>query len=324
MDPGLLDWLCDPACPPVRYQALRDLAPEPPSARELERLHAEALAWPPLQRLLSTQQDDGGFPWAWKQQTAMPTFVALDVMARCGLDAGDEPVARALDWVLQEHGRRGPPSYLKGASGILPCYVGKVGRAIFRLAGPDAPLVREAIEWVVAHQRFDHRERRAGGDVPWPIKSPGNTGCWDSISCYHGVVGALGVLATVLAEVRSDSVQARVDQALDYLRRVRGYRRSNGKPITRFLTKLYIVGDYRSHVLEVLEVLADLDPTLSGEDWVADMAAWVESRAVEGRLPQDTEYGKKLAEPLGLEEVGAPSRFLTLQWERTKRRFSAP
>lgn len=320
---SLLDWLSSPDNPPVRYLTARHLVDPVVPPRELARLRREALAWGPLQDILALQQRDGSFPYTQKTPTAQPTFWALGLMERCGMESSDEPVARAVAHLT---GRHLAPAftYTTGGSGVLPCYVGVVTRSLIAMGGLDLPAVQASIVWLAEHQRFDHRESRAGGAKPWPYKAPDNYGCWASVSCYHGVAGAFRALAAIPAERRSPAVAKRLEEALAYLRIHRVYKRTReDRPIVDHLTRFFFAGDWRSDLIDVLAGIAEADASLIREPWVSEAVADVGGMLRDGRVIQSKCYAKKLTRSLGFEPLGEPSRFLTYQWLRVKQRFDA-
>ncbi|MCZ7583700.1 MAG: terpene cyclase/mutase family protein [Deltaproteobacteria bacterium] len=321
-DKALLDWLSAAENPAVRYLSARDLGHPRRSARALAAMRRDTLNWAPLRKVLARQQDDGSFPHGQKTSTAQPTFWALLLMERCGLDLRDEPVTRAMDYLEKNHAREGALSYLGGGSGILPCYIGVVTRALIKMGGLELPLVQTSLRWLVDHQRFDHKSTRAGGAEPWPYKSVQNYGCWQTVSCYHGVAGALRAMAAVPTNRRSPELSNRMAAAIAYLRIHRVYKTSRGtRPLFRHMTQFFILGDYRSDLVDVLEALAEADPRLIREDWVREAVDAVEKLTDGGRVPLVKNYGKKLIDPLPVERVGEPSRFLTFQWLVVKRQF---
>lgn len=323
---SLLEWLSSPDNPPVRYLTARDLMEAPPPAEALADLRAAILEWEPLRMVLNPQQDDGAFPFAQKTPTAQPTFTALNLMHRCGLDITDEPVARAVDHLSDHHLDKGALSYTTGGSGILPCYIGVVATALIGMGAWETDVVQSSIEWLINHQRFDHKETRAGGPESWPYRAPVNYGCWESVSCYHGVAGAFRAFAAIPAEHRTPAVAERLEQALEYLRIHRLYKRSRGsKPLFRHMTEFFLVGDYRSDLLDMLQGIADADPALIDEEWVLEASEDMEALADEGKVTLVKNYGRRLIDPIPLEPVDAPSRFLTYQWLRIRSAFdSAP
>ena len=319
---AVLDWLSSPENPSVRYLTARDLIEPRPTDAELARMRADIMRWKPLCAVLDRQLEDGNFPSGQKTPTAQPTFTALCLMERCGLTVTDKPVRRAIEYLEDHHTTAGAMSYTSGGSGVLPCYLGVVATALIKMGAVESPLVQSALVWLVDHQRFDHKKTKAGGSATWQYKAPQNFGCWESVSCYHGVVGALRALAAVPPSDRSAIVRQRIDEAIDYLRIHRIYRKtSNNKPLFRHMTQFFLVGDYRSHLLDALEGLADADASLIEQDWVQDALADVEALTQDDRIPLVKNYGRKLMYPIPVEEIGEPSRFLTLQWLRILKSF---
>ena len=106
--------------------------------------------------------------------------------------------------------------------------------ALVKMVALETDLVQTSLHWLVDHQRFDHKAGRAGGDRVWPYKAPANYGCWDSVSCFHGVAGAFQALAAVPPRLRSDEMNQRLAEAIDYLRAHHVYKNSSGeRPIVR-------------------------------------------------------------------------------------------
>lgn len=325
VDAHVREWLSSPGHPPVQYLVARDVTrPElPPSA--LAELRVAMLDWEPLARVLELQRDDGSFPHHQKTPTAQPSFTALCLMQRCGMDLTDEPVARLAGHLTDHHLHAGALSYTSGGSGVLPCYVGVVATALIKMGGLDTELVQSSIRWLVEHQRFDHKAMRAGGDSEWPFRAPVNYGCWASVSCYHGVAGAFRALAAIPAHARTPEVQVRLDEAIDYLALHRLYKPSSSdRPLFRHMTQPFLVGDYRSDLLDMLSAVADADPALGQTDWVQSAVADMAQLAVDGRVVLTKNYGRKLIDPIPFEAIGEPSRFLTYQWLHVHRTLSAP
>lgn len=198
---AVLEWLASEDHPAARYLVARDLLSAP--SGELDRWHEAVTTWAPLAAILALQGADGSFPSHTKQAPMGNTFAAIRLMERCGMDVRDEPVARVIGLLEDGYAGHGAVSYNSGGSGILPCYVGLVTRALSRMGASDSPVVTHSLDWIVRHQRYDRREFRAGGAEQWTYRAVNNYGCWDSVSCYHGVVGTLGALAAVPADMRN-------------------------------------------------------------------------------------------------------------------------
>jgi hypothetical protein len=141
------------------------------------------------------QLEDGNFPKGQKTPTAQPTFSALCLLHRCGLDVTDEPVARIIDYLAQNHLSTGALSYTTGGSGVLSCYLGVMVTALIMMGVLDTDLEQSSIQWLIDHQRFDQTTTRTGGDKGWTYRAPKNYVCWDTVSCCHGVAGAFRAFA---------------------------------------------------------------------------------------------------------------------------------
>jgi hypothetical protein len=215
-DPAVIEWLSSQDNPPVRYLTARDLRRPQPSAATLSALRRQALTWQPLQQILALQRNDGSFAANGRSPDARRTFWALLLMQRCGLDADDAPAARAIEHLNQHHRSDGAVSYTTGGSGVLSCYLGVVTTALIKMGAIDTDIVQSSIRWLVDHQRFDHKTTRAGGDQRWPYKAPATYGCWESVSCFHGVAGAFRSLAAIPPARRTAGVRQRLDEAIEY------------------------------------------------------------------------------------------------------------
>lgn len=320
----VLEWLSSPDNPPVRYLTARDLTHPAPSEGVLASLRRDIPGWGPLQEILARQRDDGSFPCDAKTQTAQATFTALAVMDLCGLSVADEPVARTVDYLSRKHLKNGAVSYTGGGSGVLPCYVGMVCTSLIGLGAFESDLVQSSISWLIEHQRFDHKSAKAGGAQEWPYRTPANFGCWDTVSCYHGVAGTFRALAAIPIEHRTDLIELRMREALEYLRIHHLYKKSAGdRPLFRHQTEFFLIGDYRSDLLDMLGAVAAADPALLREDWIRAAFDDMEAFCEDGRVTLVKNYGRKLIDPIPLEPIGEPSRFLTYQWLNTKRVFGA-
>jgi hypothetical protein len=207
---------------------------------------------------------------------------------------------------------------------VLPCYLGVVTTALIEMGALDTELVQSSIAWLVDHQRFDHKATRAGGDETWPYKAPDNYGCWDTVSCFHGVAGAFRAFASIPPDRRSAEVRQRLAEAVEYLRIHRGYKKSSSdRSLFRHMTQFFLVGDYRSDLLDILQGIADGDPTLVRESWVQTALEDLNHLTSQGRVTLVKNYGRKLIDPIPFEAVGAPSRFLTYQWLHIRKIFES-
>ena len=321
---GLIHWLTQDDVPPVRYMILRDFPNSNSSPESIQKLGRESLIWPPLQKLLALQKPDGGFPSSKKTKTAETTLAALSLMARCGLTDQDINIQKTLAYINQNYLHDGVYTYRGKGSGVLPCYVGLFTRLIANVAGTQHQLFQSGIRWILDYQRFDHKTTRGGGNDQWPYKAVESYGgCWRSVSCYHGVVAALRALSVIAPENRTEEVVERIKSVIEYLRIHRVYKKSSeDRPLFRYSTRLFLFGGWRLNLLDILEGIAEADPSLINEDWVRDAVETVEKTKKEDKIVSAASYPTGLIDPDPLEKSGAPSRFLTHQWLKVTQKFA--
>jgi hypothetical protein len=318
----VIEWLSSPENPPVHYLTARNLNPKKISKNEMNSLRTDMLKWKPLKKILALQEKNGSFSSYKNEPPAYATFIALSLMERCGMDTGDGPVSKALAYLTEHHIGNGALSINTGGSGIIPCYLGLATKSIIKMGGFGEPSVEESIRWLCDHQRFDHKKTRAGGKKKWPFKSVVNYGCWSSVSCYHGVVGAFAVLSAISPEHRSKTVNERIQASLEYLRIHRVYLKSKvEKPIFRHTTEFFLNGNYRQNLIDVLDGIADADKRLIGDEWIRNAVDTVDNLTNDGKVALVKNYPTGLIDPLPFEETGKPSRFLTYQWLIVKKKF---
>ena len=89
------------------------------------------------------------------------------------------------------------------------------------------------------------------------------------------------------------------------------------------MTQSFLIGDYRSDLLDMLQGVADADPGLIGEEWVISAVMDMHALTDGGRVPLVKNYGRALVEPIPLEPVGVASRFLSYQWLGVRRTLAA-
>jgi hypothetical protein len=89
------------------------------------------------------------------------------------------------------------------------------------------------------------------------------------------------------------------------------------------MTQSFLIGDYRSDLLDLLQGIADADPALMRHDWVQAAVDDMRQLAADGRVTLVKNYGRKVINPIPFEPVGEPSRFLTYQWTLIQEAFAA-
>ncbi len=317
----IIDWLMSSSSPPpVRFQTSIEFSSEG-SEGSGTVTRADIKDWHPLKKVLDLQNSDGGFPVTQKGKPGIPTLYALILMSKCGLDCSDEPVRKAIEYIKNNHTLDGVISWNSGGSGILPCYAGVTASHIAKMSCGKNDLVNRVAEWIVNYQRFDHKEDRAGGDENWSFHGPSNFGCWQSVSCYHGVVASLALLSSIPLDFRTSEIKSRIKDALRYLEIHKVFRKTTtGEPMFRHLTNFFIFGQWRMNLLDIVEIILDAEPEIAGDQWIQDAIYEIDRHTVEGRILHKTDYRTFLDDPIELEPMGVPSFFLTLQWMKIQKK----
>jgi hypothetical protein len=195
-------------------------------------------------------------------------------------------------------------------SGVIPCLTGNMVFSLLRFGLLDDPRVRGALDWITTYQRFDDAE----GDAPtgWPYDR--YEMCWGRHTCHMGAVKALKALAEVPAERRTPAMQATISAGAEYLLRHHIFRRSHdlakvSKPgWKRFGFPLM----YQTDVLEILWILARLDPAYLRDERAREALDLVASRAdAQGRWKLQQTFNDRFVAPV--EAKGQPSRWVTLR-----------
>jgi hypothetical protein len=115
-------------------------------------------------------------------------------------------------------------------------------------------------------------------------------------------------------------VRERLGEAVTYLGVHRLYKKSGSdQPLFRHMTQFFLIGDYRSDLLDMLQGVADADPALAHRAWVRAAVHDMDASTRDGLVDLVKNYGRKLIDPIPFEPVGKPSRFLTYQWVRVRR-----
>ena len=295
----VVGWLLD-ADPSIRWQVLRDLADASPGEVEAERARVAREGWGA--GILALQEPDG----RWGGGTFFPrgigTFDTLHLLYLLGIDPASEELTRALEPVHEAARWDYDPNLRFWQGEVEPCINGRVV-AIGASFGQD---VRGVVDRLLTEQMAD------GG---WNCEQENGSvrGSFDT---------TINVLEGLLEYERSTGVTGDVTAARrrgeEYLLERRLLRRlSDGEiPQERWLSVGF---PYSWHydVVRVLDYLraAGREP----DERMREALDAVRSKRDEsGRWPLETTYHEQL--PIDLaEEVGQPSRWLTLRGRRIMR-----
>jgi hypothetical protein len=275
----------------------------------------------PVEAILAEQLPDGHWVDRDRFYTGKyrSTVWNLIILAELGADGADPRVRAACEAVLRDS--QDPDSggfsvhrskKLGGGlhSEVIPCLTGNMVFSLVRLGMLDDPRVQRGLDWITAYQRFDDAE----GDAPagWPYDR--YEICWGRHTCHMGAVKALKALAEVPAERRTPAMQATITAGAEYLLRHHVFKRSHdlarvSKPgWKRFGFPLM----YQTDVLEVLWVLARLDPAYLRDERAHEALDLVAAKAdARGRWKLEQTFNDRFVVPI--EVKGEPSRWVTLR-----------
>ena len=316
------DWLLEAADPAVRQLALRQLLDRPADEPDVVESRKAAMATGPIAAILHAQEPDGhwekpGPGYATKYRGTVWQLIFLDQL---GADGADPRVQRACDYVLTrtqaENGGFGasgatgtaapPPSY------VAHCLNGNLLRALLGFGRLDDERIGRAVAWQAAAITGE-------GIARWYASSTCGPGfacaANERLPCAWGAIKALGALARIPPDRRSQAVSRAIETGLAFLLSRDpatadypagwGNTRPNGSWF-----KLGFPSGYVADVLQNLECLAELgyahDPRL-------ELAtAWLlEKQDGRGRWVNEYAYNGKTW--VDFERQGQPSKWVTLR-----------
>jgi hypothetical protein len=313
LDKSVIDWLLD-SDPAIRWQVLHDLTGAPPEQVTTERARVATAGWGA--QLLALQAEDGTWGGAAWNRGWDSTMHVLMLLRDFGLDPVSSQAERALALVREHVTWQGDPlfdgrPFFTGE--VEPCINGQVGAA----GAYFQQDVRIIIDRLLAEQLPD-----GGWNCDAEIGS--TRASFNTTIC---VLEAL--LEHELSAGPSPEVRAARLRGQEYLLERRlFYRRSTGQVIahdrkggadwTRFAFPTW----WHYDVLRGLEYLrrASVTPDERLSEAVELVA---EKRRDDGRWLLEAHYPGAMPVDLG-EEVGQPSRWITLRALRVLTWYQAP
>jgi len=323
----VLDWLLEPADPPVRLRTLTDLMGCGEDDPDVRKARQAVMAAGPIPRLLAEQNEDGSFgdPTRFYTDKYEGSAWTLLLLAELGADGGDPRVRRACEFILRRsrNPETGGFSYTSGVrtgqgleSGVIPCLTGNMAFSLVRLGMLGDDRAVQAIQWILRWQRADDGDTKPPKGPPYDRYEM----CWGRHSCHMGVAKALKALAAIPEPRRSPEVRAKIDEFLDYFFRHHLYKRSHNlaeiaKP---GWLKLGFPLMYQTDILELMEICATLgrwDPRLQ------DALDILKGKVLpDGRCRLENSFNGKMR--IRIDQKGQPSKWITLKVQRVLRRFA--
>jgi len=313
-DRAVIDWLAEDDQPAVRYRALTALLGRAEDTAEVQEAHAAIPRRGWAAEILARQ--DAASWWVGPDRLYLPKYLSTNwmllILADLGLTREDPRIRKACDLWIKRFAKEDGGFGMDNSSGSHLCLVGNTARALVQMGYEDHPKVRSAFEWMVENAA------KKGG---WSCFGSGrNLDSWEPMSAFAAYPKAKW----------TEGMKRVVEQGAEF-----------------FLEReLHRQGDryepwYRAHypVHYYYDLLVGLD-FMTALGYTDDprlrfAVSWLRKRRradgrwnldavhpdVEGPVLEWILRHPKAYTPFALEEVGKPSKMITLRAMRVLRRI---
>lgn len=290
------DWLLEDSNPSVRYFALRWLLDQPETSSQVAAARQAVAESAPVQKILKRLRPEG----YWGSDPD-PHSTRGPLMLLHWLGAPpNAAICKALDYringCLDENGayRLG----IKRRSVYLPCHGAELLRQMLWFGYEQDPHTRKLLDWLVSLQQ---------PDGVWPCVSKVKP-----FPCMWATADVLRAFRDLPGEWLTPEVIAARDRAVELFLRSNLSQYGKGKADPRWFQFGYPL-QWDSDILEVLELVA---PFVSAKDVRIQPGLELVSKKQDpyGRWPceKQPKGGKWMQAYLPLEEIGQPSKWVTL------------
>lgn len=296
-----MDWLLEPSDPPAHYLALlwlRDRPRDDPEVMSAQRAVARS---EPVRRLLDAQRPEGY--WERDKRPYHGVSKHLITLEYLGYRGHDERVHKAIQYLF-EHAQMHDGAFTSdkheaGRSAVIPCFTANAVRFLYWFGYGEDGRTQRALDYLLRTQLDD------GGWL-----------CSERVkkthACFWATAKVLRALNALPQERQTPQVREAQQRAVDlFLDRGLYHHHSEfGKVSTRwfeFARPLFASTD----VLEVLQLIA---PYVSpGDERIREGLELVLAKQdSKGRWPSEREIRVRNTFPIGFDEAGRPSKFVTL------------
>jgi len=304
----VIEWLLEPSQPAVRYFAMKDLldGTSPHDLREAKHAIASS-GWVAD---IFAKQDAGGF-WVSGEKLYRPKYVSTNWMLLTLSDLGvtkDDPrIAKACPLWMDRFFKADGGFNADGATKKSEhCLTGNTARALVKFGYVDEPRVRSAFEWLVRTQK------KNGGWHCWATS--GTIDAWEGMSAF----------AVYPREKWTKSMKEAVERGAEfYLERELCRQGARYAPWFRFHFPYHYYYDVLVGLdfMTALGYLDDMRLNLAvshlkkkrRKDGRWNLDAVHPDYNNDGQYPRWWEQYKDRFRPFALEEVGKPSKMITLR-----------
>lgn len=302
------DWLLEKSNPSIRYFALRWLLDKSEGDPEVKAASQAVAQSEPVRKILRRQRPEGY--WGSDVRPHHGTEKYLVLLLWLGYK-GDGAIQKAMDYLLDgcilEDGAYGVE--IKGRTVFLPCHAAHALRLMLWYDYANDPRAHKVLDWLLSIQ---HQE---GG---WPCVSKVKTH-----SCFWATADVLQAFHDLPSEWVNPQTEESRHRAVELFLDSGLYKhhREWGKPSPRW----FQFGFPMHWETDILQVLSLVAPYVSPDDErIQESLRIVLSKQDEnGRWPCEThpKGGKWIQKFVPLEEIGQPSKWVTLHALHTLRRL---
>jgi hypothetical protein len=321
------DWLLEEANPSVRYFTLTDIFERAQDDDHVKKAKAAIMEVGPVPKILASQKNGGywGRPEDFYMRSKYKGTVWNTILlAELGANGNDERIKKTCEFIIENAQDResGAFSHVGAESGggahlVIPCLTGNMIWSLIRFGYLDDRRVKRGIEWITKYQRFDDGvEEEPEG---WPYDERHK--CWGTHTCHMGAVKGLKALAAIPTEKRSSETSSVIRRGAEYLLQHHIYKRSHNlaKVSKPEWVKFGFPLMWNTDALEILGILAKLGYKDSRMQEAIDLV--ISKQDTQGRWKLDAAFTGRYR--VNIEQVGKPSKWITLNAVRTLKMLSA-
>jgi hypothetical protein len=304
------DWLLEESNPSVRYFTLTKLLGRPEEDSEVVAAREAINESEPVRKMLKAQRPQGY--WGPDKRPYHGVSRQLITLEHLGYQGDDEQVPKAIEYVFtgaqMEDGAFTAAEFDKGRRGVIPCFTANAVHFLHWFGYGEDERTHKALSYLLRTQRDDDG---------WL--------CFERVkkthACFWATAKVLRAFEMLPREQEIADIQRARQRAINLLldNGLYGHHSEFGKVHPdwfKFARPLF----YGTDVLEVLGLVA---PYVSSDDERIQegLRIVLEKQDARGRWPVERQIRVGKDWPIELEEVGQPSKWVTLHAVNMLRRL---
>jgi hypothetical protein len=305
-----IGWLLETSSPSVRYFTLLKILGRTEDDAQVIAAREAIKDSEAVHKMLEAQRPQGY--WDRDRRPYHGVSKQLITLEYLGYRGDDDRVHKAIEYLFanaqMDDGAFTAGEFEKGRAGVIPCFTANAVRFLHWFGYANDERTQKALDYLLKTELED------GGWL-----------CFERVkkthACFWATAKVLSALATLPPEQQTPRVEDARQRAVNLFLDHGLYRHHSefGKVSTRwfeFARPLFVSTD----VLEVLELVA---PFVSPEDERIEegLGIVLGKQDQRGRWPAEREVPVRKTFPLPFEEVGQPSKWVTLHAVNTLRRL---